>query len=208
MLMRPSHARGVTLVEIVVVLGIVALLTVLSVPSMTAWFANSRIRTTAEAIQSGLQLAKSEAVSRNARVRFQLTSTLDNACAIDVNGLNWVVNLDPNANPAEVEGRCAAAPIVYDPNAAPAAPFIIQKRPATGSAGAQVVATGGSIVFNGLGRPVPAPAGNLTIAVTFPANGTCTSVGGELTCLSVVVTPAGQIRMCNPAFPATDPQGC
>ena len=57
MLMRQPHVRGVTLVEIVVVLGIVALLTVLSVPSMTAWFANSRIRATAEAIQTGLQQA-------------------------------------------------------------------------------------------------------------------------------------------------------
>jgi type IV fimbrial biogenesis protein FimT len=55
---------------------------------------------------------------------------------------------------------------------------------------------------------VPAPAGNITIAVTNPTGGTCTSVGGEVTCLSVVVTPAGQFRMCNPAFPATDPQGC
>lgn len=208
MLMHRPHARGVTLVEIVVVLGIVALLTVLAVPSMTAWFSNSRIRSTAEAIQSGLQLAKAEAVSRNARVRFQLTSTLDNACAADANGLNWVVNLDPNANPAEVEGRCAADPIVYDPEADPVSPFIIQKRPATGSTGAQLDASAATIVFNGLGRPVPAPAGNLTIAITYPSAGTCTSVGGELTCLSVVVTPAGQIRMCNPAFPATDPQGC
>lgn len=198
----PSH-RGVTLIELVVVMAVVALITVLSVPSFTAWMINARIRTTAEAMQAGLQLAKSEAVARNARVRFQLTSTLDNGCVVSPTGLNWVVNVDPNANAAEVEGLCGTVP---DPTNAP---FIVQARPAAGGSGnSQVAATAASVVFNGLGRPVPAPAGNITIAVTNPIGGTCTSVGGDVTCLNIVVTPAGQLRMCNPAFPATDPQGC
>lgn len=184
-------------------MAIVALITVMSAPTFTAWIVNSRIRTTAEAIQAGLQLAKSEAVARNARVRFQLTSTLDNGCVVSPTGVNWVVNADPNANAAEVEGRCASVP---DPANAP---FILQTRPAaSGSGSSQVAATAATVVFNGLGRPVPAPAGNITIAVTNPGSGTCTSVGGEVTCLSVIVTPAGQLRMCNPAFPANDPQGC
>ncbi len=195
--------RGVTLVEMIVVMAIVAMLVLMSAPTFTGWIINSRIRTTAEAVQSGLQLAKSEAVARNTRVRFQLTSTLDNNCVVSANGANWVVNLDPNADPAEVEGACDSAP--SDVNA----PFILQTRPAAaGSGNSQVAATAATVVFNGLGRPVPAPAGNITIAITNPAGGTCTSVGGDVTCLSIVLTPAGQIRMCNPAFPANDPQGC
>lgn len=203
MLNRHCAQRGVTLVEMIVVMAIAAMLVLASAPTFTGWIINSRIRTTAEAVQSGLQLAKAEAVARNTRVRFQLTDTLDNTCAASVNGLNWVINLDPNANPAEVEGNCASAP--DDANA----PFILQSRPAAaGSGNTQIAATAATLVFNGLGRPVPVPAGNLTIAVTNPAGGTCTSVGGDVTCLNVVVTPAGQIRMCNPAFPANDPQGC
>lgn len=201
--MARTAERGITLVEMIVVMAIVAMLVMMAVPSLTGWAINARIRTTAEAVQSGLQLAKSEAVARNTRVRFQLTSTLDNSCVAAVNGANWVVNLDPNADPTEVEGACDAAP--SDVNA----PFILQTRPAAaGSGTSQVAATAASVAFNGLGRPAPAPAGNITIAITNPAGGTCTAVGGEVTCLSIVITPAGQIRMCNPAFPATDPQGC
>lgn len=186
-------------------LAIVAMLALMAVPSLTGWVVNARIRAAAEAMQAGLQLAKSEAVSRNTRVRFQLTTTLDNACAISPNGLNWVINLDPANAPDAVEGLCANA--VNDA----VAPFIVQKRPAAGAGNAQLDASAATLVFNGLGRPVPdvgVPPANLTIAVTNPASGTCSSVGGDLTCLSVIVTPAGQIRMCNPAFPATDPQGC
>lgn len=209
MLIAKSAQRGVTLVELIVVMAIVAMLAVMSAPTFTGWMLNARIRTTAEAIQSGIQLAKAEAVARNARVRFQLTSSLDNTCVVSPTGLNWVVNMDPNANAAEVEGLCDAAPMIEIAGAAPVAPFILQTRPAAaGSGNSQVAATAATVVFNGLGRPVPAPAGNITIAVTNPAAGTCTSVGGEVTCLSIVVTPAGQIRMCNPAFPANDPQGC
>lgn len=201
--MARSAQRGLTLVELIVVMAIVAMLAVLSAPTFSGWVINARIRTTAEAMQAGLQLAKSEAVARNTRVRFQLTSTLDNACVASVNGANWVVNLDPNADPSEVEGECDRAP--SDVNA----PFILQARPAAaGSGNTQVAATAATVVFNGLGRPVPAPAGNITIAITNPVGGTCTAVGGDVTCLSIVLTPAGQIRMCNPAFPANDPQGC
>lgn len=201
--MDRTAQRGVTLVEMIVVMAIAATLVMMAAPTFTGWVINSRIRTTAEAVQSGLQLAKAEAVARNTRVRFQLTTTLDNTCVASVNGANWVVNLDPNADPDEVEGACDSAP--SDANA----PFILQTRPAAaGSGNSQVAATAASVVFNGLGRPVPAPAGNITIAITNPAGGTCTSVGGDVTCLSVVLTPAGQIRMCNPAFPANDPQGC
>jgi hypothetical protein len=29
-----------------------------------------------------------------------------------------------------------------------------------------------------------------------------------VTCLNVVVSPAGQVRMCNPNLDASDPQAC
>ena len=141
--------RGVTLVEMIVVMAIVAMLVMMAAPSLSRWVINARIRTTAEAMESGLQLAKSEAVARNTRVRFQLTSTLDNSCVASVNGANWVVNLDPNADPTEVEGACDSAPSDAD------APFILQTRPAaagSGSLPAAVVTPAASPL-----SPAPAP---------------------------------------------------
>lgn len=207
--MTRHPSRGVTLVELMVTLAIVALLVLASVPSFTGAIVNSRIRANGESLMAGIQFAKSEAVSRNARVRFQLTSSLDSSCVVTATGTNWVVKLDPNANPTEVEGRCNAAPIVDDPNNPPVAPFILQTRPgASGPGAAQVAATQASLVFSGLGRLADVPAGNVVINLTNSSGGTCAEFGGDVTCLRIVVSPIGQARMCNPARTAGDPQAC
>lgn len=203
--MKRQAARGLTLVELLVTLAIVALLVLASVPSFNGAIVNSRIRSTGEAVMNGLQMAKSEAVARNSRVRFQLTSSLDGACVVSATGANWVVNVDAAANPTEVEGLCDRPP-----NDA-LAPFIIQKRSAaTGSGSTQVAATQASLVYNGLGRLADMPPGNVIINLTNPAGGTCAETGGEVVCLRIVVTPVGQARMCNPdpGLPASDPRRC
>lgn len=203
--MKRLAARGLTLVELLVTLAIIALLVLASVPSFNGAIVNSRIRSTGEAVMNGLQMAKSEAVARNSRVRFQLTSSLDGACVVSATGANWVVNVDAAANPVEVEGLCDRPP-----NDA-LAPFIIQKRSAaTGSGSTQVAATQASLVYNGLGRLADLPPGNVIINLTNPAGGTCAETGGEVVCLRIVVTPVGQARMCNPdpGLPASDPRRC
>lgn len=204
--MTRRTSRGVTLVELMVTLAIVALLVLASLPTFSLAFVNSRIRSTGEALLTGLQLAKSEAVGRNARVRFQLTTSLDAACAPSANGANWVVNLDPNANVDEVTGLCDRAPNDQ------AAPFILQARPAAAGTGTntQVAATQSSLVFNGLGRLAEIPPGNVTIDITNPNGGVCRAAGGEVTCLRIVISTLGQARMCNPdpGLPANDPRRC
>lgn len=204
--MIQRRARGLTLIELMVTLAIVALLVLAAVPSFSTAFANARIRSTGEAILTGLQMAKAEAVGRNARVRFQLTSSLDGSCAPSTNGANWVVNLDPNANPDEVTGLCDAAPSDQ------AAPFILQSRPAAAGTGTstQVTATQASLVFNGLGRLADIPPGNVVINLTSTVPGACIADGGEISCLRIVVSTLGQARMCNPdpGLPATDPRRC
>ena len=197
------RARGFNLIELMVGLAIFSLLLAYAVPSFTQWLQSSRIRTTAEAILAGLQTAKAEAVARNQRVRFQLTNTLDGACVIDPTGRNWVVNLDPDADDDVVEGDCDSAP------SDTVAPRILQTRPAGEGSGTAVVATNAaSLVFNGVGRLVPPAAAPVVFSVTNPAGGACAVFGGPMTCLNVIVSPAGQVRMCNPNFPAGDAQAC
>ena len=99
------------MIELMVGIAIVAVLFAMASPSFGVWIKNSQIRTSAEAIQNGLMLARSEAVRRNTTVRFQLTSTLDNNCALSTSGSNWVVSLSrpdgardtPSADPGLVE---------------------------------------------------------------------------------------------------------
>jgi type IV fimbrial biogenesis protein FimT len=207
--MTRRRLRGLTLIELMVTLAIVVLLILAAAPSFTMAFVNSGIRGTGEAILSGIQLARSEAVSRNARVRFQLTDTLDGSCALSTAGRNWVINLDPNANLNEVEGLCDSAP--YDdslPLADQDPPYILQTRPTVGRGDTLLAASQASLVFNGVGRLAEIPAGNVTIDISNPAAGDCAEEGGEVSCLRIVVSPAGQARMCNPARAAGDPQAC
>jgi type IV fimbrial biogenesis protein FimT len=191
---------GVTLLELMIALALMAMLMFFAVPSFSLWIQNTQIRGAGEAVLNGLQLARAEAVRRNTLVRFQLTSTLDAACALSAaatNGpANWVISLaDPTAS-------CNTTP--SDINA----PQIIQVRSSReGSTNAVVNAGQNPVVFNALGRVTPIPAANITIGVSNPGGGVC-APGGPMQCLNVVVTSAGMVRMCNPNLAATDPQGC
>jgi type IV fimbrial biogenesis protein FimT len=91
-------AKGFSLIEILVALAIFAILLSLALPNFSEWIRNIRLRSQAEAVLGGLQLARAEAMRRNRFVRFQLVTaaadgTLDNTCAIAANGTNrWVVS--------------------------------------------------------------------------------------------------------------------
>lgn len=194
----PHAARGFSIIELVVAIAVFAILLMAGLPSFNTWMQNSQIRTTAEAIQNGLSVARGEAVQRNTTVRFQLTSTVDSACALSTTGANWVVSLD---NPV---GACDTA--ASDTTA----PRIIQIRTgAEGTKNATVAADQSAVVFNGLGRVTPVPAANINFDVKNPTGGSCatTTVAG-MRCLRVVVSTGGQVRMCDTLFTPPDPQAC
>lgn len=209
-MLRSQHQRGVTMIEAAVALVIGGVLLAMALPTFSAWIASTRIRATAEGLLAGLQYAKSEATTRNTQVRFQLTTSLDATCLRSTTSTNWVVDVvDANANEDSVVGQCNAEP------SDTAAPGILQVRSAaeTGT-GAVVNADAAQIIFNGLGRQVPVvaatPVDTVTIAISpTSATGRCLGDGGgKITCLRIVVSPAGQVRMCNPTVATTDPQAC
>lgn len=202
MLGHAKPMRGISLIEVLVTLTLAAILMALGAPSFATWLQNSRIRNTAETISAGLQYAKSEATARNTPVRFQLTTSVGSDCAISTTGTSWVVDVVDATNDS-VEGRCDTPP------SDTVAPSILQTHSASDGSGTSAVAADtAAMVFNGLARLSPAPANPIIINITNPGAGTCAADGGNLTCLRIVVSPAGQVRMCNPKFPAGDPQAC
>ena len=204
MLKHATALRGMSMIEVMVTLTLAALLMALGAPTFSTWLHNSRIRTTAESVVAGLQYAKSEATARNALVRFQLTTSVGSDCAISASGASWVVDMvDAVVADDSVAGQCNQAP------SDTVAPSILQTRSASdGSGSTTVQADTAAMVFNGLARLTPAPNAGITIDFTNPSAGLCAANGGNLTCLRVVVSPAGQVRMCNPRFAAGDPQAC
>lgn len=204
-MLKPASQRGISLIEAMVVVVILAFVLAMAAPNFAAWIAGSRIRATAESLLAGLQYAKSEAAARNTRVRLQMTTSVDASCARSTSGTSWVVDVvDADADADSVVGQCNAAP------SDTVAPSILQVRAATETGGrVQVNASAAEIVFNGLGRQAGAIPAAVTINVTSAgADGQCAADGGGVTCLRILVSPAGQVRMCNPIAPDSDPQAC
>ena len=76
--------RGVTLIEMTVTIAIAAILVMLAVPSFKIMLANAQIRTAAQALHDGLQLARVEAIRRNERVI--LTKGTQSAWTVSIEG--------------------------------------------------------------------------------------------------------------------------
>ncbi|NKI95016.1 GspH/FimT family pseudopilin [Rhizobacter sp. SG703] len=189
-----SCARGMTLVELMVGLAVFAVLLLLCVPSFADWLRNVRVRSTAESLQNGLQSARAEAVRRNAVVRFQLVDTLADDCQISASGPHWAINLGAAQSPA---GACATA------LGAGAAPNLLRVSPVVaGDAAATLSATRPVIAFDGLGRQTSttSPASSAALlSIAVGASGQSCAPAGTTRCLKVVVSPAGEVRMCDPA---------
>lgn len=200
-----STSRGFSLVELLVAVAIFGILALVGGPAFGTWIGNMKIRSTAESMQAGLNLARAEAVRRNMQVRFQLVTSTGNDCANSSTDANWVVSLEPAA------GACGGAflndAFPVDDTTNNPDPKIIQMKAAREGAGGVTVAAGAStFLFNGLGRLVSAPA---VVDVSFPTKGACkTASSGVMRCLRVVVTSGGQVRMCDPVYAAGDPQAC
>jgi len=67
-----SAQRGVTLIEMLIGIAILGILMAVGLPSYRAWIQNTQIRTAAESVLSGMQLARNEAVRRNINVQLVL----------------------------------------------------------------------------------------------------------------------------------------
>jgi type IV fimbrial biogenesis protein FimT len=72
-----KSALGFSLIELIIAIAIVGLVSAIAMPGYATWIKNSRVRTAAESIQNGLQMARAEAVKRNASIRFSLSANSD-----------------------------------------------------------------------------------------------------------------------------------
>lgn len=198
-LVRPlagPRMRGMTLIELMIGLTIVAVVLMLGMPSMAVWMKNSRIRTAADSLHNSMQAARAEAVRRNQVVRVQVVDSLNGDCSLSSSGHYWVMSLGSASNPAS---SCASA--IDDSTA----PKILQKGAVTNTANITINASQTVFAFNGLGQqasttePTTTAPQAMTVQIT-AADSSCVQAGGEIRCLNISVSPAGQVRMCDPAI--------
>lgn len=182
--------RGFTLIEVIVVIVIIGFMLAALMPSVGTWMRNTRIRTAAESISTGLMQARNEAVRRNQPVSFFLVSDADavsmsDACALSSTSAGWVVAA---ASPA---GKCST-----DRDT-----FISLRPPGDTSGGLTVVSDATTATFNGFGQVSNVAAINC-IKLSSSSDATARK-------LNIAVNPGGQVRMCDPGVSDTnDPRVC
>lgn len=181
--------KGVTLIELMIGISIVSMLMMFALPSYQQWIQNVQIRTAAESIQNGLQLARAEAVRRNAPIQFQLTS----ASRLS----DWKICLD---------AACLAASTVQQRNGAEGSANARVGVGTTATAFATPITTAppATITFTGLGRITPAPAAGASTRIDVTS-----ATGTGTRRLVLLVSAGGKVRMCDPLLVlANNPQGC
>ncbi len=92
-----KHARGVTLIEMVIVLVIIAVLAAVALPNFRESMQSSRISSMNHEFISSVNLVRSEAIKAN-RGAVMCASTDGNACNAGVWNDGWIVWVDQNAN--------------------------------------------------------------------------------------------------------------
>jgi type IV fimbrial biogenesis protein FimT len=187
-----ARTQGFSLVELVVVIAIIGIVMGVALPMYQTWIRNTQIRTAADSIQNGLQLARTTAVQRNAQTEFVFTAadpiSANGSAGASVAGQNWMVRFSDISLPA-------------------ASRFVQGRAIVEGSRNVQITKPQATFAFSSLGRLVSPPAaGQLTIQVTDP-----NLSAGDVRSLNIVIEIGGGIRMCDPKLTLTkpnDPQAC
>ena len=175
--MLSRRVRGVTLIELMIGLTIISCLLLVGMPSFTNWIQDLQIRGAAESIQSGLLLARSEAIRRNRPVQLTLADAAGlvewriGCVPVDADCPGLITERKRGEGGLNTRMATAVAPAVGDDTAL--------------AAGAGLPA---SIAFNGLGQLAgPAPDRVEVSHVT---------LGGARRL--VVRIEAGLARLCKP----------
>ncbi len=90
--------RGFTLIEVMITLVVLGIAMSLGMPSYQTWIASTGVRTAAESILAGMQLARTEAIARNVAVTFRKDAAT---------GSGWCVTLDPDSCDVPLHVRSA-----------------------------------------------------------------------------------------------------
>lgn len=213
---RKPAVRGMTLIELAVVLVILGLVVMAAMPSISAWLRNTQVRNTASSMLAGLAQARNEAIRRNVPIRFSLVSLADSAamndtCTVAANGVSWVVSARDPAGHCSLDPVTTSDPTSYDSAVTDATNPLIVEKSAGGVGGRNVVvaarlddgtAAGGTVTFNGFGRIVDATP----IRAINVNNQT---LGSDFRRLRVEIAPGGAARLCDMGVSdTTDPRNC
>lgn len=199
----PSSQVGFTLVELMITLLVLAVMLRIAMPAFATWIGNVQLRGSAESVINGLNLARAEALRRNARVMFTMAGddggvTAWSVCQVAAAGTTCDANVPviQVRDGGEESGRTRAGATTSVALAAPAA-IATALSPGEGMPA--------SVIFDGRGRPLV--ANGWANAVRIDVRNTSLSAEDERR-MVVLLGASGGARMCDPLATAGDPRVC
>ena len=162
-----------------IAIAILGIVLAMAVPSYRAFIQNSRIRAAAESIQNGLQVARAEAVKRNAQVQFLWGA-----------GSSWTVGcVAVTANcPATIQSRATGE--------GSSASIIVTSVPAAST----------TVVFNNFGA-VSSPVATTPTQFDVDVDAAVLPAADSRE-LRITIGVGGNARMCDPNVSLPDPRAC
>lgn len=201
MLNSAFRQRGVTMMEVMVSIAVVAIIAAIGIPSLSTWLQNTQVSATADSVMTGLQLARGEAVRGNVRTRFQLDDAGGRA--------SW--NVVTDSLPAQ--GTFPAANLVQTAGAqssgSNARLGVSTATPAATSCCTTAIAAGTGmgtnplpgVVFSAFGQVVS----DATVTTVSRIDVTNPSATRRLV---IIVTSSGTAKLCDPSLPSSNSRGC
>ena len=185
--------------EIMVSVAVIAITLAVGIPSLTSWMQNVQVRTTAESVLAGMQLARAEAVRRNTLVRFNLTDANGTAAwSIDC---VTVTSTCPSGIQTSDSGQTGANGRVGVSTTALPSPIPSTYFNTALAAGAGLPA---GVTFDGMGR-IP----TTNIGTDIARVDATSSVSANARRMVVYVTTSGSAKLCDPSLAlASNPRGC
>jgi type IV fimbrial biogenesis protein FimT len=202
--------KGFTLIELMVAIVIMGVVLVVGIPSFRTWIENGQIRTGANSLFNGLNLARGEAIRRNETVQFRFDPAFKST---------WAVCQADNAG-AQTFNLCF--PLVPAGNNALGANVLHANFDHSKSSNVQIGTS--NVMGDPRGAPLTAGLGANASTVTFDGLGRLTGANNavrvdiinpkiaaaKMRRLVIQIFIGGEVRECDPdlGLSNTDPRRC
>jgi type IV fimbrial biogenesis protein FimT len=172
-------SRGFSVLEVMVVVAIIGILLSVGLPSFFTYTQNMQIRSAAEQITAGLQIAKNEAIRRNSQAELALSNNTGWTITEVTSTGNRNVLQSRDANEGSVNVTAAYTP--------------------AGST---------TVTFNGMGRVVSVNDDGTPPLTQIDLDNPKISTVTDRRNLRIVIPIGGAVRLCDPKVSGTDPRTC